>query len=490
MIETMAGGVSVFDYNGDGRPDIFFTNGAEAPALLKSGPADWNRLFRNDGDWKFTDVTAEAGLAGEGYGMGAAAADFDNDGDADLFVAGVHRNQLFENDGNGVFTEISAAAGIASDRWSVAAGWFDYDADGLLDLFVVNYADWTVDFDRFCGNRSSGVRVYCHPKYLKPIANRLYRNLGDGKFEDVSEFSGIGAHAGRGMSVAFADIDGDQRPDIFVTNDNLPNFLFRNLGGGKFEEEALLTGVALPSHGRPVASMGADARDFDNDGLPDIIVTALAGETYPLFRNLGDGLLEDNTYPSGVAKAVARLAGWSVGFVDFDNDGWKDLFTANSHVNDIVEQFEPYEYLQQNLVLRNVGGKFSAGAVLPGKRAHRGSGFADFDGDGAIDVVVSSLGAPAELWRNLSPTGDSSWIAFELEGTDSNRDGVGACIELAGQVNCMTSSVGYASSSLVPVHFGLSGAETLGEARIVWPSGKEQVIANPERGRVLKVREP
>lgn len=490
MIETMAGGLAVFDYNGDGRPDIFFTNGAEIPSLTKSGPEDWNRLYRNDGGGKFTDTTAEAGLAGKGYAMGAAAADYDNDGDADLFVAGVYRNQLFENRGDGTFRETTDAAGIASDRWSVAAGWFDYDSDGLLDLFVVNYADWTVAFDRYCGDRARGVRVYCHPKYLKPIANQLYRNLGQGKFEDVSASSGIADYAGRGMSVAFADIDGDGLQDAFVTNDNLPNFLFRNLGGGKFVEDALLAGVALPSHGKPVASMGADARDFDNDGRPDIIVTALAGETYPLFHNEGDGLLEDVTYPSGVAKAVARLAGWSVGFVDFDNDGWKDLFTANSHVNDIVEQFEPYEYLQESLVLRNEGGQFTHAMALPGKQAHRGSGFADFDADGAVDIVVSSLGAPAELWLNRSPGPDTSWIAFDLEGSRSNRDGIGACIEVGKQVNCMTSSVGYASSSLVPVHFGLGEAQSVDEARIVWPSGEVQVISNPTPGRVLKVREP
>jgi hypothetical protein len=421
--------------------------------------------------------------------MGAAAADFDNDGDADLFVAGVYGNQLLLNQGNATFRDISASSGIASDRWSLAAGWFDYDADGLLDLFVVNYSDWTVDFDRYCGDRDRDLRVYCHPKYLKPIANRLYRNLGGGKFDDVSQASGIGAHAGRGMSVAFADLDGDGRQDAFVTNDNLPNFFFRNLGGGKFAEEALLTGVALPSHGRPVASMGADARDYDNDGLPDVVVTALSGETFPLFHNEGDGLLEDATYPSGVAKAAARLAGWSVAFADFDNDGWKDLFTANAHVNDVVEKFEPYEYLQENLVLRNANGKFVGSGSLPGKRAHRGAGLADFDADGRTDIVVSSLGAPAEMWRNTTPN-PGGWIAFRLEGKESNRDGIGACITLAGQTNCKTSSVGYASSSLTPVHFGLAGAKTPPEAQILWPSGAKQTVTGLEPGQIVTVREP
>jgi len=489
MIETMAGGLAVFDYNGDGRPDLYFTNGAEIPSLKKSGQADWNRLYRNDGDWKFTDVTAEAGVAGSGYAMGAAAADFDNDGDADLFVAGVYGNQLFRNEGNGTFRDISRQSRIASDRWSVAAGWFDYDADGRLDLFVVNYSDWTVDFDRYCGDRDRDLRVYCHPKYLKPIANRLYRNLGGGKFQDVSASSGIAAHAGRGMSVVFADFDADGRQDVFVTNDNLSNFFFRNLGGGKFSEEALLNGVALLSHGKPVASMGADARDYDNDGLPDIIVTALSGETFPLFHNEGDGLFEDATYPSGVARAAAWLAGWGVGFADFDNDGWKDLFTANAHVNDIVEKFEPYEYLQQNMVLRNTGGKFDGAVMLPGKRAHRGSALADFDGDGRIDIAVSALEAPAEIWKNTAAS-PGAWIAFKLEGKSSNRDGIGACITLGDQVNCMTSSVGYASSSLTPVHFGLGRITMVPEARVLWPSGAKQTVSGLKPGQVVTVREP
>jgi hypothetical protein len=285
----MPGGVAAFDYDNDGRVDILFTNGASIPSLKKDSPKFYNRLFHNEGGMKFRDATAESGLAGDGYSMGVAAGDFDNDGKADLFVAGVHHNALFRNLGNGKFEDVTSKSGIKSDEWSVAAGWFDFDNDGLLDLFVVNYGAWSPAYDRFCGDSSKGLRVYCHPKYFEPRPNQLYRNRGDGTFEDVTAKSGILQHKGRGMSVAFADYDADGLLDVFVTNDNLPNFLFHNLGKGKFEETALLAGVAVLDHGKPVASMGADFKDYDNDGRPDITVTALNGETFPLFHNDGKG---------------------------------------------------------------------------------------------------------------------------------------------------------------------------------------------------------
>src|SRR5688572_6630875 len=323
LIETVPGGVAAFDYNHDGRIDLFFTNGAATPSLEKEDAKYWNRLYRNDGGMKFTDVTADAGVAGAGYSMGAAAADFDNDGFIDLFVAGVRRNLLYRNLGNGRFENVTARAGIASDRWSVAGGWFDYDNDGWLDLFVVNYVEWSPDYDRFCGDQSRGIRVYCHPKYFQGLPNTLYRNRGDGTFEDVSKKSGIAGAVGRGMSVAFADYDDDGWLDAFVSNDNLPNFLFHNRGNGSFQETGLLAGVAVAESGRAVSSMGVDFRDYDNDGLADIVVTALAGETFPTFRNEGKGFFRDVTYASGVAAASLKLSGWSVGLVDFDNDGWK-----------------------------------------------------------------------------------------------------------------------------------------------------------------------
>ncbi len=495
MIETMPGGVAAFDYNGDGLADIYFTNGAAIPSLEKESPKYFNRLYRNDGGLKFTDVTKEAGVAGAGYAMGAAAADYDNDGKVDLFVAGVYRNILYRNLGNGKFEDVTQKAGIRSDLWSVAAGWFDYDNDGKLDLFVVNYAKWTPAFDRFCGDAGRNLRIYCHPKWFEGLPNTLYRNRGDGTFEDVTQRAGLAPHIGRGMSVAFADYDRDGFPDAFVTNDNLPNFLFRNKGDGTLEEVALPAGVALLDHGKPVASMGADFRDYDNDGWPDISVTALNGETFPLFRNLGKGSFQDAGFSSRMAALSAPHSGWGNGFFDFNNDGWKDLFTANSHVNDRAELFEPAQYQQANSIFVNLGnGTFAEASAEAGEdfrlaRAHRGSAFADFDNDGRIDVVVSALGQPAELWHNVSPNA-GNWLRLELVGTKSNRDGIGACVRIGNQSNERTSSVGYASSSHQGVHFGLGKAGTAGRVEIRWPSGTVQVLENVKANQILTVREP
>ena len=492
MIETMAGGLAVFDYDGDGRPDIFFTNGAELPSFSKSAPKYWNRLYHNEGEMRFRDVTETAGVAGHGYSMGAAVADFDNDGKPDLFVAGVDHNSLYRNLGNGKFDDVTVHAGIKSGEWAVAAGWFDYDGDGKPDLWVVHYAKWQVNDPRYCGDQSKGIRIYCHPKYFQGLASTLYRNRGNGTFEDVSVKAGIAGFAGRGMSVAFADYDGDGHPDVFVTNDNMPNFLFHNRGNGTFEEVGLLAGVALREDGKAVASMGADFRDYDNDGLPDIAVTALAGETFPLFRNLGKGNFSDATYPSRIGGLTVRHSGWGTGLFDFNNDGWKDLFTANSHVNDRVEMFESAVYKEADSVFANLGnGKFedvSSAAGLTEAKAHRGSAYADFDGDGKVDVVVSSLEGPVELWHNVSADGNH-WLQVKLQGVRSNRDGLGARVQIGNQWNEMTSAVSYASSTLDAVHFGLGAASTVDRFEIVWPSGNKQVIRDVKADRVISIRE-
>lgn len=491
LIETMPGGVGVFDFNGDGLPDIYFTNGAEIPSLNKTSPKFWNRLYRNDGNFHFTDVTERAGVAGIGYSTGVAIGDYDNDGHPDLFVTGVNRNILYHNKGDGTFEDVTAKAGIRSGEWAVAAGWFDYDNDGKLDLLVVHYSDTPLQ-DRYCGDRQRNIRVYCHPKYFEPIASTLYHNRGDGTFEDVSAKSGIAALKGRGMSVAFADYDGDGFADIFVTNDNMPNFLFHNRGNGTFEEVALTAGVALGDRGQPVASMGTDFRDYDNDGLPDVTLTALAGETFLLFRNIGKGLFVDATYSSHIGRLSVEHSGWGDGLLDLDNDGWKDLFTANSHVNDRVEAFESHVYKEGNTVFKNIDGKFvdcTPDAMKNEKKAHRGAAFGDFDGDGRLDLIVSALGEPAEFWQNTTPNA-GNWIAFRLIGTTSNRDGIGARIRVGKQWNEMTSAVSYASASLIPVHFGIGSETEVNDVEIRWPSGRVQRLNHLAANRVVAVTEP
>jgi enediyne biosynthesis protein E4 len=492
LIETMTGGVAAFDYDNDGLTDLFFVNGAAQPSLQKTEPRYWNRLYRNRGQMRFEDVTERAGVPGEGYAMGAAVGDYDNDGDTDLFVAGVGRNLLYRNRGNGTFENVTASSGISSRVWSVAGGWFDYNGDGYLDLFVVNYVQWDPTKETFCGDRARDLRVYCHPKFYEGLPNTLYRNRGDGTFEDASASAGIGRHVGKGMSAAFADYDGDGLVDVFVTNDGVPNFLFRNSKSGAFEEVGLLAGVALPAHGRPVSSMGVDFRDVTGDGRPDLSVTALRGETFPLFVNEG-ATFRDATYASGLGGSTVGRSGWGNALADIDNDGRPDLFTANAHVNDLIDKFEASPYLEPNALFLNRGnGRFedvsaSVGEEFMTPRAHRGAAVADFNNDGRLDIVVTVLGGEPELWEHLGPAG--RWVRVNLEGQKSNRDGIGARVAIDDQVNLRTTTVGYASASDQGVHLGL-GARTMVETMTVtWPSGLVQTLKNVKADQVVDVRE-
>lgn len=493
FVESAPGGLAVFDYNGDGRPDIFFTNGAETPSLQKTSAAYSNRLYRNDGNMRFTDVTDAAGVRGVAYSMGAAAGDYDNDGHVDLFVAGAKQNQLLRNRGDGRFEDVTKQAGIASGEWSVAGGWFDYDNDGRLDLFVVNYVQWSPETNRSCGDTAKGVQIYCDPRTFDGLPNRLYHNRGDGTFEDVSARAGIASHVGKGMSVAFADFDHDGRLDAFVTNDTVPNFFFHNNGDGTFKEDALLAGISVTESGRPISSMGTDAEDYDNDGWEDIHVTALAGESFPLFRNDGHGAFIEETRSTGLARMTVKLSGWCSVVADFNNDGWKDIFTANSHVNDRIGDFQSIAFKQSNsLFLNDAKGHFrdaTDAAGLSGAVAiHRGCGVADFNGDGRLDVVVMTLGTPAELWQNDGRSGDQ-WLIVRLVGTKSNRDGIGARVKVGNQVRTMTTAMGYASSSHAGLHFGLRSAPGPVRVEVEWPSGTKQVVEDVKVDRVVEIVE-
>jgi enediyne biosynthesis protein E4 len=500
--ETMAGGVAVFDYDNDGNLDIFFTNGADINTLRKSSPKYYNRLFRNNGDGTFTEVTEKAGLAGTGYDTGVAIGDYDNDGYEDIFVAGVYRNTLYHNNGDGTFTDVTEKAGLAQpDKeygplWSVGAAWVDVNNDGLLDLFVVNYLKWDGTKEPPC--TFEGKPEYCHPKYYKEVPNQLFLNQGNGKFIDISASSGIRSHLGKGMAVGIADFDGDGLPDLFVSNDKLFNFLFHNKGNGKFEEVGFETGVALPEHGNLISGMGVDFRDFNNDGYPDIAVVALDTETFPLYQNDCKGSFVEITAKSGMSLLSNPMAGYSVNIADFDNDGWKDIFVSRGDVQSPAMAARRH-IDQPNTVFRNLaGGKWSAlteeaGFAAVSAKRHRGSAFGDFNHDGKLDLVVTALSAPAEIWMNDSP-GENHWLKLSLQGTKSNRDGIGAKIRVSAggqsQFNHVTTASGYASSSAGPVHFGLGMAKVVDELEIRWPSGTIQRLKNVPADQIVHVKEP
>jgi hypothetical protein len=501
-IETMAGGVAVFDYNNDGLLDIFFANGADIPSLEKNNSTYYNRLFRNNGDGTFTDATEKAGLQGTGYSMGVAAGDYDNDGLVDLYIAGVNRNQLFHNNGDGTFTDVTAKAGVGGKvpglgkAWAVTAGWFDYNNDGLLDLLVVNYLDYDIKTAALC--HVEGVPTYCAPNKFRGTPNILYRNNGDGTFTDVSEPSHISRYAGKGMGVAFADYDNDGFTDIFVSNDTFPNYLLHNNRDGTFTDVAVVAGVAYTESGTTVAGMGTDFRDLDNDGRPDLFHTAMFGDTFPLYRNLGSGQFEDMTVAAGITAFTSRLTGWGTGAFDFDNDGYKDLFTANSEILDNAMEVEHRSFALPNGLFRNKGAlkfddlsaKAGAGFLVPA--AHRGAAFGDFNNDGKIDIVVTALNGPPELLMNRSPN-QNHWIILKLIGTKSNRDGLGTRIKITtshgSQYNHATTAVGYNSSSDKRVHFGLGESTVIDTIELSWPSGIRQILTKVKVDQVLAVRE-
>src|SRR3974390_1802140 len=440
LIETMGAGAAVFDYDNDGRLDIFLVNGAplEDPTPKgtipkKTGPAYWNRLYHQKADGTFEDVTEKAGLQGEGYGMGVAVGDYDNDGFEDLYVTAYGGNRLYHNNGDGTFTDVTEKAGVKGSGWSTSAAWVDLDNDGYLDLIVLRYLQWDFD-DTWCGEHREGYRSYCHPDIYKPIPPLVYHNDGNGHFSEVAEKMGL-AKAAKALGIAIADYDRDGLIDLFVANDSIPEFLYHNKGRGKFEEVGLLSGVAVDSDGHTYAGMGVDFSDYKNNGFPDVLVTDLASQVYALYRNNRDGTFEYDSFATGVTRMTINHSGWGVRFLDYDNDGWKDLLIAQGHDLDTIElNFPNLRYREPLLIAHNNGKGFvdvskASGGIFEQPLVSRGLAIGDINNDGRLDAVVTPNGGPAYVLRNETPT-DNHWLLLNLVGHKSNRDGIGAVVKL------------------------------------------------------------
>lgn len=510
LIETMGSGVGVFDYDNDGRLDVFFANGApiadptpRGTVPKKSGPADWNRLYHQKADGTFEDVTEKAGLVGVGYSLGVAAGDYDNDGFEDLYVTAYGGNHLYRNNGNGTFTDVTVKSGTGGDAaagmgWSTSAAWVDLDNDGRLDLVVLRYVKWDFD-DVWCGEHREGYRAYCHPDIFPAIAPLVYHNNGDGTFTEVAEKIGLGK-PGKGLGIALADFDRDGKIDLAVANDSMLEFLFHNKGDGTFEETGLNAEIAVDGDGRTYAGMGIDFADYDNDGLPDLVITNLANQKYALYHNNGDGSFTYNTYLAGMAGMTLLHSGWGIHFVDYDNDGLKDLLITQGHDLDNVElDFPQIHYKEPMLLARNMGaGRFVdvsaiSGAVFQQAWVGRGMAVGDIDNDGREDAVVSTNDGTAHVLHNATAT-TNHWLTLLLVGHTSNRDGIGAEIELAtpaGKQYVTVSTAGsYLSSNDKRAHFGLGAASAASSIVIHWPSGIVQQLSNVKGDQQILVDEP
>ena len=499
LIETMGAGAAWIDYDNDGYLDLYLVNSAATKVYRPPQPLR-SALYRNNGDGAFTDVTGKAGVAAEGlFGMGVAVGDFDNDGFPDLYVIGYGRSILYHNNGNGTFTDITQKAGVANPgKWGSSGAWFDYDRDGWLDLIVVNYVDWSPEHNIACGEDRAARRAYCHPNKYHGQTPTLYHNNHDGTFSDVSQKSKIGAKAGNGLGVVCFDYNGDGWTDMFISNDSMENFLYLNRRDGTFQEVGLESGVAFGDNGQAEAGMGVDAADYDGDGRPDLFVTHLDLEFNRLYRNNGDGTFEDATFSAKLGYHAYHMSGFGTRFLDYDNDGWRDIFIANGHVLDNITLFHAdAAYAEKKLMFRNVHGVFEPVGDLLGSdfalpRVSRAAAIADFDNDGDLDILVTNNGQAPQLLRNDGGN-RKHWLEVRLAGTRSNRDGIGALVKVvAGGVSQTGEAKGgmsYQSAHDPRLHFGLGDVARMDQIEVRWPSGTVDRIKSSSANRVVTIKE-
>jgi hypothetical protein len=502
LLDTMGSGVALFDCDNDGRLDIYAVNGARyadpTPKGFipqKTAPDYWNRMYRQKADGTFEDITEKSGLKGAGYDMGVAVGDYDNDGYEDVFVTGYGGNRLYHNNGNCTFTDVTEKAGVAGGGWSTSAAWVDLDNDGLLDLVVDRYVMWDWE-DIWCGPPDN--RGICHPDNFPPIAMLVYHNNGDGTFTEEAAKLGLNKPA-KALGVSSADYDRDGRIDLFVSNDSWPEFLFHQKKDGTFEEVGLESGVSVNDAGKTYAGMGVDFADYNNDGWPDLVITDLALQQYALYENAGDGTFNSSVLSSGFGSMTLLHSGWSVRFLDYDNDGWKDLLIAQGHDLDTIEKSNPnLHYREPMMLVRNTGKGFVNVSSISGDTfqeawVSRGMAIGDIDNDGRIDAVVSTNGGPLHILHNETAT-TNHWITLHLTGHKSNRDGIGAMVKLTtahgAQWVTATTSSGYLSSSDPRVHFGLGDCPVADSIQIQWPSGISQTLTNVNGDRQIQVDEP
>jgi hypothetical protein len=504
LLETMGPGVALFDYDNDARLDIYLVNGApladptpKGTIPVKTGPQYWNHLYHQKSDGTFDDVTEKAGLQGAGYGMGVAVGDYDNDGYEDLYVTAYGGNKLYHNNGDGTFTDVTQKAGVAASGWSTSAAWVDLDGDGFLDLVLLRYLDWGFD-DIWCGEHKDGYRAYCHPDYFKPVVPLVYHNNENGIFTEVGQKIGL-SKSGKGLGLAIADYDHDGHVDLVVANDSMFEFLYHNKGDGNFEEVALAAGVAVDLDGRTYAGMGVDFADYNNDGWPDIAVTALANQRYALYQNNGDGTFTYATQNIGVGSITLTHSGWGVRFLDYDNDGWKDLLIAQGHDLDTIELNYPnLRYREPMLLARNTGHGFvdvspQAGSVFRQAWVARGMAIGDIDNDGRLDAVVTTNDGPVHILHNETAT-QNHWILLKLVGHKSNRDAIGASVTFTtssgSQYATVSTASSYLSASDKRVHFGAGQEKTVQKIEIRWPSGIMQTLKDIPADQILQIDEP